>query len=64
MLSPGQIAEKILALRRLTLATGTKTTRSQNDILRSLDDQTLIAVAVILQRYEQQFQPLSKVVSK
>jgi hypothetical protein len=45
-----QVVERITALRELQAATGTRTTRSQNDLLQSLDDATLIAVAVELKR--------------
>jgi hypothetical protein len=38
----------ILALRDLTKATGTATTRTQNDILRTLSPKALTRVAVIL----------------
>jgi hypothetical protein len=47
---PDAIAEKILALRQLTAETGTATTRTQNDILRSLPDDVLAEVAVRLKR--------------
>jgi hypothetical protein len=45
-----EAVEKITALRELTAQTGTQTTRTQNDILRSLDDADLVEVAVRLKR--------------
>ncbi len=44
------IVERITALRELTKATGTQTTRTQNEILRALPDDVLAEVAVRLKR--------------
>lgn len=41
-------ARKILALRKLTRETGTRTTRTQNSILQTLSPEVLAEVAVIL----------------
>ena len=43
-----EAVERILALQDLTAATGTKTTRVQGKILRSLSDDDLPAVALEL----------------
>ena len=40
--------EQVLALRKLTNETGTRTTRSQNLILRNLSDEDLTQVAIEL----------------
>jgi len=40
--------QQIQALKELELTTRTKTTRAQNEVLRSLNDADLIAVAVAL----------------
>jgi hypothetical protein len=44
------VVERITALRELTKATGTQTTRTQNEILRALPDDVLAEVAVRLKR--------------
>lgn len=38
----------VIALRKLTAETGTRTTRSQNEILRALSDEDLTALATAL----------------
>jgi hypothetical protein len=43
---------QLLALRKLSRETGTQTTRTQNEILRSLPAAELIAVAELLNRDE------------
>ena len=40
--------QQLRALKELELTTRTKTTRAQNEVLRSLNDADLIAVAVAL----------------
>lgn len=43
---------QLMALRKLSRETGTQTTRTQNEILRSLPAAELIAVAELLNRDE------------
>jgi len=45
-----EAVERITALRELTAQTGTKTTRSQNEILQSLPDEVLAELALRLKR--------------
>jgi hypothetical protein len=47
-----EAVEQIKALRKLTTETGTRTTRSQNQILQSLSDADLTLVALELQRQQ------------
>lgn len=44
------VVEKYTALLDLEKQSGTKTTRARNEILRSLDDDDLVAVSVELKR--------------
>lgn len=43
----------LLALRKLTAATGTRTDRTQNELLRKLDAPVLVRVARILAEIEE-----------
>jgi len=49
-MSTTEIVERIIALRELTEATGTKTTKTVNDLLQSLDGPQLLEVATELKR--------------
>jgi hypothetical protein len=49
-LSAKEAANRILALRELTRVSGTATTRTQNEILRSLSGNVLTEVALLLQK--------------
>lgn len=46
---------QLLTLRRLTKDSGTRTTRSQNKILRSLSDEDLVLVSQALDYHQQRF---------
>jgi hypothetical protein len=47
-----EAANRVIALRKLTVQTGVKTYRSQSAILEGLDPQTLAAVAMLLTETE------------
>ena len=43
-----EAVEKVLALRRLTAMTGTRTTRSQGELIQSLNAEEMVLAAKIL----------------
>ena len=47
------IVSELLSLQKLTRDTGTKTTRTQNRVLRNLSDDDLVVVSRALDYYQQ-----------
>jgi hypothetical protein len=52
-ISVQEAIKDLLALRKLTAATGTRTDRTQNELLRQLDAPVLVRVARILVEMEE-----------
>jgi hypothetical protein len=58
-----EIIEKVVALRELTKSTGTRTTRTVNDLLQKLTDAELVEVAVGIKKEEMRHAAMRRTLS-